>query len=341
MEVEQRSVIFYMKRKGYKLAQIHQKLHDVYQQESFDIPRIKYWIHQFKLKRNEVLNETKGGRPVIDYIDTKIITALHDHPFHSTRSLSETLSIPRTTIIHHLERMGFKNYNLRVVPHDLSDEMKAKRVSESMQLLDVLRVQKRKGFHRILTGDESWFYLQYDHKHVWSISKEEVPERVSQKIQTKKIMLTVIWNIDQFYIINLMKNNENFNSEYFIHNVIKPLENKLYPQGKKPQETSYIIHIDNARPHNSHKATESIVKCGFKRAPHPPYSPDLSPSDFYLFGYIKNQLEGEAFDEPDHLYLKIQEILCSIPKETLIAVFDEWIRRCEWVIKHKGDYYHK
>lgn len=341
MEVEQRSVIFYLKRKGYKLSQISQELRDVYQQDSFDIPRIKYWIHQFKLQRKDVLNEANGGRPVFDYIDAKIITALQNYPFHSTRSLSETLLIPRSTIIHHLEKLGFKNYNLRVVPHELSEEMKAKRVSESIQLLDLLRVQKRKGFHRILTGDESWFYLQYSFNRMWCLSKEEVLEKASQKIQTKKFMITVIWNIDQFYIIDLMNHNESFNSEYFIENVIKQLSNSLYPQGKKPQETSYVLHIDNARPHNSHKTTEFLVKCGFKRAPHPPYSPDISPSDFYLFGYLKNKLEGEEFEDPNELLSKIIEILNSISKETLMAVFEEWIKRCEWVIKHKGDYYHK
>jgi hypothetical protein len=34
-----------------------------------------------------------------------------------------------------------------------------------------------------------------------------------------------------------------------------------------------------------------------KRASHPPYSLDRAPSDFYLFGYVKHQLQGHKFSE--------------------------------------------
>ena len=46
---------------------------------------------------------------------------------------------------------------------------------------------------------------------------------------------------------------------------------------------------------------------------HPPYSPDLAPSDFWLFDYIKQRLT----DQPDAKSLgkQITEIANSIPKE--------------------------
>ena len=39
-----------------------------------------------------------------------------------------------------------------------------------------------------------------------------------------------------------------------------------------------------------------------KRAPHLAYSPDVSASYFYLFGYFKNKLNGEKFETADQLY---------------------------------------
>jgi hypothetical protein len=36
-----------------------------------------------------------------------------------------------------------------------------------------------------------------------------------------------------------------------------------------------------------------------KSAPHPPYSLDLEPSDFYLFGYVKRCLAGLSFEDAD------------------------------------------
>jgi hypothetical protein len=38
------------------------------------------------------------------------------------------------------------------------------------------------------------------------------------------------------------------------------------------------------------------------RAPHAAFSPDLAPSDFYLFGRVKTWLVGSAFDEEDQLF---------------------------------------
>ena len=40
----------------------------------------------------------------------------------------------------------------------------------------------------------------------------------------------------------------------------------------------------------------------FQRAPHPPYSPDLAPSDFFLFGYVKEKLGGQSFKTREELY---------------------------------------
>jgi hypothetical protein len=63
------------------------------------------------------------------------------------------------------------------------------------------------------------------------------------------------------------------------------------------------------------------------RALHPLYSPDLAPSDFFLFGNVKRQLSGCSFDHTDDLLTVVQEILDGFDKATLIRVFDEWVRR--------------
>ena len=80
---------------------------------------------------------------------------------------------------------------------------------------------------------------------------------------------------------------------------------------------------------------------GFQRAPHPPYSPDLAPSDFFIFGYIKGKLGGRSFDKREDLYEEISSILNSISEAERIKVFDEWMHRCYWVHSHEGTYFDK
>jgi hypothetical protein len=64
-----------------------------------------------------------------------------------------------------------------------------------------------------------------------------------------------------------------------------------------------------------------------KQVPHLPYSPDLAPSDFSRFGYLKGKLMGYRAETPSKLIVRIRVIMAEIPLETLNAVFLEWMER--------------
>jgi hypothetical protein len=51
-----------------------------------------------------------------------------------------------------------------------------------------------------------------------------------------------------------------------------------------------------------------------KSAPHPSYSPDLAPSDFRLFGYVKRCLAGLSFEDADQLLAAVDGVLECIEK---------------------------
>jgi hypothetical protein len=70
--------------------------------------------------------------------------------------------------------------------------------------------------------------------------------------------------------------------------------------------------------------------------PHPPYSPDLAPSDFFLFGYIKEKLTDYDYRTREELKSAIIEICNEISDDVLINVFHSWLKRVKWVIRHAG-----
>ena len=43
----------------------------------------------------------------------------------------------------------------------------------------------------------------------------------------------------------------------------------------------------------------AILKGGFQLVEHPPYSPDLAPSDYYMFTKMKKELSGHHFATDD------------------------------------------
>jgi hypothetical protein len=58
---------------------------------------------------------------------------------------------------------------------------------------------------------------------------------------------------------------------------------------------------------------------GMKKALHQPYSLDLAPADFLLFGEVKRKSVRSSFENPDELLLTIETILSNIDNSALIA----------------------
>ena len=56
-----------------------------------------------------------------------------------------------------------------------------------------------------------------------------------------------------------------------------------------------IFLQDNARPHTSLVTHNKLLELGWEVMPHPPYSPDLAPSDYHLFRSLQNHLNGRTF----------------------------------------------
>jgi hypothetical protein len=89
------------------------------------------------------------------------------------------------------------------------------------------------------------------------------------------------------------------------------------------KERKLLAHADSARPYAPKLSAQSFNENRMKSASSHPYSPDLAPSDFYLFGYVKRCLAGPSTEDADQLRAAVEGILEGIEKVTLQAVFLE------------------
>jgi hypothetical protein len=80
-----------------------------------------------------------------------------------------------------------KLFHLRWIPNQLTEQFRASRIEKCQELLPLLERIEANKFRTILTGDESWFMLEYHHFVKWSLSREDVSERVRRQIGTKKL----------------------------------------------------------------------------------------------------------------------------------------------------------
>ena len=62
------------------------------------------------------------------------------------------------------------------------------------------------------------------------------------------------------------------------------------------ENQTWMLHHDNAPAHASLIISSYLAKHQTSVVPHPPYSPDLAPADFFLFPKLQTTLKGRRFE---------------------------------------------
>jgi hypothetical protein len=96
--------------------------------------------------------------------------------------------------------------------------------------------------------------------------------------------------------------------------------------------------MDNASSHRAKSTQDSMKQGHLIAAPHPPYSPDLAPCDFFLFGFIKSEIAETVFGTIEELQSTVSDLIHKIPTKKLKLVYNNWIRRLEACTTNGGEY---
>ena len=113
---------------------------------------------------------------------------------------------------------------------------------------------------------------------------------------------------------------------------------------KRPEkvEKGWILHMDNASPHTANITRTFLDLQDIPILPQPPYSPDLSPADFWIFYRTKKKMKGTRFQSIQSIQEETSQVLMSIPQEEFRKCFREsWIRRWKRCILAGGDYFER
>jgi hypothetical protein len=125
------------------------------------------------------------------------------------------------------------------------------------ELLSILKAHGKNEFPRFVTGDESWFALEFHHSTKRSVSQDDVPQRVKQQIGTQKFMLAIIWGIDGFHVVDLRTEQHSYNTQYFLSHILESLLPAVFSDSRTPHSRQPRLHFDNCRVHWS-KTSENF-----------------------------------------------------------------------------------
>jgi histone-lysine N-methyltransferase SETMAR len=86
-----------------------------------------------------------------------------------------------------------------------------------------------------------------------------------------------------------------------------------------------LLQQDNARPHTAKTTLQKIEELeGIELLPHPAFSPDLEPSDYYLFRSMAQFLRGKKFRSVADVEVAGEEIFSSKNKRWFYPAFKEF-----------------
>jgi histone-lysine N-methyltransferase SETMAR len=103
------------------------------------------------------------------------------------------------------------------------------------------------------------------------------------------------WDRKGFLLVDFMPKRTTINVEAYC-NTLKKLRRAIQ-NSRRGMLTGGGVSLldDNARPHTAAVSEELLTSFGWDIVTHPPYSPDLAPSDYHFFTKLKEFLGGKRF----------------------------------------------
>ena len=136
-----------------------------------------------------------------------------------------------------------------------------------------------------------------------------------------KVMITVFWDSRGVLLLDFLPKGETINSLRY-QQKLKKLSRSIHLKG--PNLKNVILHHDNARTHTTNATTAAIAAKGWTVLPHPAYSPDLAPSDFHMFGPLKDYLRGQRFEDDDAVKSAVKAWIRQCTPEFFVNGFINW-----------------
>jgi hypothetical protein len=96
-------------------------------------------------------------------------------------------------------------------------------------------------------------------------------------------MLMVFFSGVNLIRVNALLSGAWFTQEHFVNNIPPDIVEARTRNFCRVRRRAFLVDIDNSVYHNGRKVTDEFANLKLDDVPNPPYSPDLSPYDFFYF----------------------------------------------------------
>jgi len=332
-----RHCILFAFNRGLTGAEAAREICAVYGDDSTTKSTCDRWFVRFRSGDMSLQDKPRVGRPsTID--DDVVESLLRTNPRQTTRELAEQLDCAHGTVENHLHALGKIQKYGNWLPHELSADTKIQRVSVCASLLS--RYHNNPFLDMIVTGDEKWvLYVNIHRRRQWLASTEKPLSEVKADLHPKKVLLCVWWDIMGMLYFELLENNQTITAEIYSQQLQRLREALLNKRPAMVNRKGVILLHDNARPHVAKMTQKKIQEFGWEVLPHPPYSPDIAPTDYHLFRSLQNHLAEKHFEDYTTLNSDLAEFFASKTPQFYKSGIEQLPLRWTTIVDNNGEYF--
>ncbi len=230
----------------------------------------------------------------------------------------------------------------KFVPRLLTQEQKDRRMVFSQRSLT--KLEEDAGLiHHIVASDESWIYtfdlLSKCADMQWRSKDEPRPTKILKPRSQKKTMLILFFDSSGVILADFYDEGM-VTRQVYIESLRRMREamRKKRPALWGPPRSFVLLH-DNASSHTANDTEDYLELVEQPVWEHPPYSPDLSPCDYWVFPILKDRIRGHKFQNLEDVQTAVRHTLHDIPVADFQRCFQDLITRYRRCIQLKGAYF--
>lgn len=332
-----RIIYEYEFRRGTSAAETTRRVNDVYGGRVAKENTVRFWFQRFRSGNFDLQNKPRG-RPETQVDNEELKAIVEADPSQTTSELAAGCDVSDKTVLIHLKQIGKIKKLERWVPHELTEANRQTRVDCCVTLLN--RHNNEGILNRIITCDEKW--VLYDNRKrsaQWLDPGQPAKSCPKRKLTPKKLLVSVWWTSAGIVHYSFLKSGQTITADVYCQQLQTMMEKLAAKQPRLVNRSTPLLLHDNARPHTAQQTATKLEELQLESLRHPPYSPDLAPTDYHFFRNLDNFLQGKKFNSDGAVQIAFKDFIDSRPTGFFSKGINELPIRWQKCIENNGSYF--
>lgn len=332
-----RANLLYEYKNNLKAAEAARRIRNAFGEDAVSDEVARFWFRRFKNGNECIEDEQRQGRPEACSND-EIKQYLAENPRATCLEIGKALKCDESTIRKRLHDMNYIKKLDKWIPHKLTEEHKIMRLTIANSLL--ARNANDPFIDCIVTCDEKWVYYDNSRRSGQWVEAGKPGGKIPKKnIASKKMLMTVWWTARGIVHIDYLPRGQTINASVYCSQIDKVNEKLAATRAALVNRKGVLLLHDNARPHIASETQQKLKTVKWEALPHPPYSPDMSPCDYYLFLSLSNFLANKTFNTDEELKSDIDLFFKSKNPDFFSRGMNLLVERWQKIVDSDGDYF--